>query len=59
MKESVIVNFGDSGWGAVGMSLTGKLPFKLYNEVCDLIETSEVLLADNESLYYTSCSGTP
>ena len=33
MKESVIVNFGDSGWGAVGMSLTGKLPFKLYNEI--------------------------
>ncbi|PAV16495.1 RNase P [Pyrrhoderma noxium] len=24
IKESVIVNFGDSGWGAVGMSLTVK-----------------------------------
>ena len=25
LKESVIVNFGDTGWGAVGSSLTGEL----------------------------------
>lgn len=25
LKESVILNFGDTGWGAVGMSLTGEL----------------------------------
>lgn len=25
LKESVISNFGDTGWGAVGMSLTGEL----------------------------------
>lgn len=25
LKESVLANFGDTGWGAVGLSLTGKL----------------------------------
>ena len=25
LKDSVLHNFGDTGWGAVGLSLTGKL----------------------------------
>jgi len=25
LKESVLANFGDTGWGAVGSSLTGEL----------------------------------
>jgi hypothetical protein len=27
IKESVILNFGDAGWGAVGVSLAGKQAF--------------------------------
>ena len=30
LKQSILANFGDSGWGAVGFSLTGQLPYVVF-----------------------------
>ena len=29
VKQSVVHNFGDAGWGGIGVSLSGKLPFSV------------------------------
>ena len=33
LKQSVITHFGDTGWGAVGASLTGQSPSRLKESV--------------------------
>lgn len=55
LKQSVIMNFGDAGWGAVGYSLTGAprgahvKPYKGSDMIC----SSQVLFSNNEHLHYT------
>lgn len=56
IKQSVLHNFGDTGWGAVGLSLTGECSPSSRNQCSrsDRIH-SEILLSDNEHLYNPSC----
>jgi hypothetical protein len=53
LKQSVIVNFGDAGWGAVGYSMTGSSA-RMPAWVCTEVVFSEVLLVYHESMHHTS-----
>ena len=58
IKNSAILNFGDAGWGAIGVSLSGEF---LYNDksCTDSVVYSEVLLVDHESMYRSCRAGPP
>ena len=57
LKQSVISNFGDTGWGAVGSSLTSNLIFSLLpkgaiaHKSCVVI--SQIFLSSHEPLHHT------
>jgi hypothetical protein len=60
LKQSVLHNFGDTGWGAVGLSLTGTFVTVLYaffNQHFNFYaQYSKILLSYHECLYHTSCA---
>lgn len=43
LKQSVITHFGDTGWGAVGASLTGACPVPSFRKA--ILRLTVVLLA--------------
>lgn len=54
LKQSVLTNFGDSGWGAVGYSLTGESPLIIGRiDVFLALDRSEVLLAHDQCVHHT------
>lgn len=57
LKQSVITHFGDTGWGAVGSSLTSTSYRYILASQClspsDRCAISQVLLAPDESVHHT------
>jgi hypothetical protein len=53
LKQTILSNFGDTGWGAVALSLTGELfPSMTFGSFI-YWAGSEIYLADNKCLYHS------
>lgn len=56
LKSNVLLNFGDTGWGAVGQSLTGIVPLCEPVGLDQSEPFSEILFSSNSHLYHPSRS---
>ena len=54
LKQSILTNFGDSGWGAVSFSLTGQHdPMSILSAFANLLCFSEILFAYDKCCHHT------
>lgn len=53
MKNSVILNFGDAGWGAIGVSLSGVFSDCIYVwKATNALLYSQVLFINNGNMHH-------